>query len=342
MNQQIVNLRALAIVFIVLGHSIIIYDHTFELLSSNVEMPLFEILKHWISFVQLKLFFSISGFLLCYKIMNMREKSNEEAISTFFPFFQNKVLRLLVPYICVALLWMDPIKIILGVPNYTLSTGLVIEQLQFSNSGHLWYLPCLFLIFLVLYPILVFIRNSRVMHIAMFFILVGVNYFSGKMPEAFQIQNVTYYLVFFYLGYFINYTSLYIEENEITPPCLLFSDKKNYKTIVITLLFALSLLAGQVVAHFTSIGYELYLSIIVLLMFYFYMPSFSNKFVNEISNRSYGIYLFHSPLIYTTAFLCPNINPWLMLFLNFLVFGLVAYCLTVVIARSRLKFIVGS
>lgn len=342
MNQQIVNLRALAIVFIVLGHSIIIYDHTFELLSSNVEMPLFEILKHWISFVQLKLFFSISGFLLCYKIMNMRKKSNEEAISTFFPFFQNKVLRLLVPYICVALLWMDPIKIMLGVPDYSLSIGLIIEQLQFSNSGHLWYLPCLFLIFLVLYPILIFIRKSRVMHAVMLFILVGANYLSGRAPEAFQMQNATYYLVFFYLGYLINYTLLYIEEKKITPPCLLFTNKKSCKIIFATLLFALSLLAGQVVAQFTSIGYELYLSIIVLLMFYYYMPSFNNKFVNEISNRSYGIYLFHSPLIYTTAILCPDINPWLMLFLNFAVFGFVAYGLTVVIARSRLKFIVGS
>lgn len=342
MNQQIVNLRALAIVFIVLGHSIIIYDHTFELLSSNVEVPLFETLKHWISFIQLKFFFSISGYLLCYKVMKMREKSNEEAISTFFPFFQNKALRLLIPYIFVALLWMDPIKIILGVPDYSLSIGLIIEQLQFSNSGHLWYLPCLFLIFLVLYPILIFIRKSRVMHAVMLFILVGANYLSGRAPEAFQIQNATYYLVFFYLGYLINYTLLYIEEKKITPPSLLFTNKKSCKIIFAALLFALSLLAGQVVAQFTSIGYELYLSIIVLLMFYYYMPSFNNKFVNEISNRSYGIYLFHSPLIYTTAFLCPDINPWLMLFLNFAVFGLVAYGLTIVIASSRLKFIVGS
>lgn len=341
MNQQIVNLRALAILFIVLGHSIIIYDTTFDLFSSNVEMPIFETLKHWISFVQLKLFFSISGFLLCYKVMKMRSKTRVEVANTIIPFSQNKILRLLVPYICVALLWMDPIKIMLGVPDYTLSSDLLVQQLQFSNCGHLWYLPCLFIIFLMFYPVLVLIRNCKVMHVFMLILFAGANYLCGRMPEAFQLQNATYYLFYFYLGYFINYTLVCITDDKIAPPSWLFADSKRSKTVVVSLLFAFTLLAGQIVERFTSIGYELYLSVVVLLMFYYYMPSFSNKFVNEISNRSYGIYLFHSPLIYTTAFLCPDINPWLMLFLNFVVFGSIAYAMTVILSRTKLKFIVG-
>lgn len=220
MNQQIVNLRALAIIFIVLGHSIIIYDHTFDLLTSDVEMPMFESLKHWISFIQLKLFFSISGFLLCYKVMKWREKSNQEIASTFLPFFQNKVARLLIPYVCVALLWMDPIKIVLGVPDYTLSAELLLQQLQFSNCGHLWYLPCLFLIFVVLFPLLALIRNSRIMHVLLLFVLMGINYLCGRLPEGFQLQNVAYYLFYFYFGYFINYTILLAKEIIITPPQL--------------------------------------------------------------------------------------------------------------------------
>lgn len=70
MNQQIVNLRGIAILMVILGHSIIIYDSTFDLLSTDVAMPLFETLKHWISFAQMKLFISISGFLLAYKYLN--------------------------------------------------------------------------------------------------------------------------------------------------------------------------------------------------------------------------------------------------------------------------------
>ena len=70
MNQQIINLRGIAILLVIIGHSIIIYDSGFELLTSEVQMPLFETIKHWISFVQMKLFISVSGFLLAYKCLN--------------------------------------------------------------------------------------------------------------------------------------------------------------------------------------------------------------------------------------------------------------------------------
>lgn len=81
MNQRIVNLRALAILMVVLGHSIIIYDNTFDLLSSDVQMPMFETLKHLISFIQMKLFIALSGFLLAYKISKDNQKENVGGVS---------------------------------------------------------------------------------------------------------------------------------------------------------------------------------------------------------------------------------------------------------------------
>lgn len=80
MNQQIIIIRGIAILLVVIGHSIIIYDTRFELLSSEIQYPFFETLKHWISFVQMKLFISISGFLLAYKCL----KHNRPASWTFF------------------------------------------------------------------------------------------------------------------------------------------------------------------------------------------------------------------------------------------------------------------
>ena len=71
------------------------------------------------------------------------------------------------------------------------------------------------------------------------------------------------------------------------------------------------------------------------------MPSFRNNILDEISNRSYGLYLFHSPLIYITATLCPNINPWFMLIINFIVLGVIAYFITMWLSNSKLKFIIG-
>ena len=101
------------------------------------------------------------------------------------------------------------------------------------------------------------------------------------------------------------------------------------------------IIIGYVIKLITSIGFDIYLSIVVLLFLYKFIPSFNNKIINNISKRSYGLYLFHSPMIYITAVLCPDINPWLMLFINFVCFGFVAYLITVALSKSKLKFIIG-
>ena len=100
-------------------------------------------------------------------------------------------------------------------------------------------------------------------------------------------------------------------------------------------------IGGGVLWKITSIGYEFYLSIVVVVLCYAIMPASRNRVIDTISNNSYGIYLFHSPLIYITAIYTPNINPWLMLFINFLAFGFVAYVITYLLDNSRLRFIVG-
>ena len=70
--------------------------------------------------------------------------------------------------------------------------------------------------------------------------------------------------------------------------------------------------------------------------------SITNRLMKSLSDNSYGIYLFHSPLIYITYTYFTNSSPWLVLFLNFLVMGGLAWLLTIVISKSRLKFIVGN
>lgn len=329
MNQKIVNLRAFAIILIVLGHSIIIYDRTFDLLNSDVEMPIFEALKHAISFIQLKLFFSISGFLMFYKIN--KDTSLEDPIKLGVQFVWKKVYRLLVPFFCICLIWMDPIKIFLGVDGYCLNWNLILQQLQFSNCGHLWYLPCLFIIFIIMYIVLNLIRQNVFGLSFLFLVLAWLNYMHGRLPDAFQIQNAAYYIYYFYLGYLINCLgSRYVISNK----------KFNIKYIVSSVIVLLFII-GFLLYKITSIGFDFYLSSVLVILCYILMSSSSNKVITAISENSYGVYLFHSPMIYITALYYPNINPWLMLFINFFVFGGVAYAMTVAISKSKLRFIIG-
>jgi peptidoglycan/LPS O-acetylase OafA/YrhL len=324
MNQQIINLRALAILMVVLGHSIIIYDNSFNLLTADVQMPLFETVKHGIAFVQMKLFISISGFLLAYKCLRDNRIGEGD-------FVKGKALRLMVPYVCILLLYNDPIKWILKVPGYESPSRFLTDQLLGMNCAHLWYLPCLFILMAVCYPLFCWAEKSLWKHIIIFGTFLVINYFSGRIPKYYQLNEAGYYLVFFHLGYLLNFVGQEYHNR------LEFAKNR----IIQLLIFVGSVIVGYGIYKVTSIGFEIYLSIGVLLLLYVFMPCFNNRVINEISKRSYGLYLFHSPLIYITATFCPDINPWLMLFVNFVCFGSVAYLITITISKSRLRFIIG-
>ncbi len=88
-NTKIVNIRALAIILVVLGHSIILYSSQWDLYETINQVPVLDNMKRIIDVIQMPLFFSISGFLFCY---SKNKKIN------FFAFFKNKFFRLLIPY----------------------------------------------------------------------------------------------------------------------------------------------------------------------------------------------------------------------------------------------------
>ena len=57
---KIVNLRALAIIIVVIGHSIILYSHKWGLYSTIYNVRFLDILKDWINLIQMPLFLSRS------------------------------------------------------------------------------------------------------------------------------------------------------------------------------------------------------------------------------------------------------------------------------------------
>ena len=72
----------------------------------------------------------------------------------------------------------------------------------------------------------------------------------------------------------------------------------------------------------------------IVLLLYYLVPNKENKVMSFFDKYSYGIYLFHSPLIYIAFTYAPNIEPWLMFVINFLGMGSVALLLSYII-KSR-------
>ena len=143
-NYKIVNLRAIAILTVVIGHSIIIYSSEWNSIQTSVECPFFDSLKHIINLYQMQLFFFISGFLMYGTL--------QKNIS-FKQFFNDKVNRLIIPYFFVGLLWMIPVKSLINISDFSIDQlfSQIINLFDGISNGHLWFLFSLFTMFMFFY-----------------------------------------------------------------------------------------------------------------------------------------------------------------------------------------------
>lgn len=141
-DYKISNIRAIAIIIVVLGHSIIIYSTSWNFIETKVDCILFAYLKDIINIFQMQLFFLISGYLFY---------NNIKKGVPFHIIIVNKIKRLIIPYLIVGLLWMIPIKCLLGVPSYrdVDSFNMIVSFIIGTNNGHLWFLYALFGTFVI-------------------------------------------------------------------------------------------------------------------------------------------------------------------------------------------------
>lgn len=204
-NKQINNLRAIAIIMVVFGHSIIIYQNEWTLYLTNWRVPILNIMKHWLDLIQMPLFFSLSGFLFCYTY----EKTN------FIKLIKKKFNRLIIPFFSFSLLWMIPIRILINYPGYRGKTILDIiwnGVILGTDCGHLWFLPCLFLNFLLtflLFKILKRVALSENIKNLIFFVLIYIVaiyfYLIPVFPGSEVIRSVAMNWIWFGTGFLICY-----------------------------------------------------------------------------------------------------------------------------------------
>ena len=136
------NIRALAIMLVVLGHSIILYSPGWGLYETTVSVPLLAELRRIVDIPQMLLFFALSGYLFAFTHRKKRGLPH---------LLKQKALRLLVPYLCIGLGYMIPIRILAKLPSYqNMGIGTLAQKfLTAGDVGHLWFLPALFCTFIL-------------------------------------------------------------------------------------------------------------------------------------------------------------------------------------------------
>ncbi|MGH4120747.1 acyltransferase family protein [Clostridium sp.] len=309
-------LRTFAILIVVLGHSMIVYQYNWGIYTPAVKSSFFNALKTYIDVFQMPLFIFISGYMFYY----CRKECNK--YNKLSKFLSNKIKRLLVPYICVAVMYVVPIRVMTGYKGYS---GNNIFEIIYKyimtglDAGHLWYLIVIFEIFIVFYLFEFIINKIGVP--ASLIVIACASIISFKFPDVFQISKSIHYFMFFYLGYIIRKYELNFK--------IEFKGKKN--TLIIITLFILQFvflalsykISNSNIIGTLSINLMYLLSNIFSTIFYFtvlstistkYKRLNSNKILKFLDRESFAIYLFHSPLIYIVLKYVAdkNISPFLV------------------------------
>lgn len=113
-------------------------------------------------------------------------------------FIKKKAKRLLIPFFLVWVCWNIPIKYLTGYYN-GISMGKLFVQMIFPSCVYLWYLECLFFVFILAYFIC---RQNEKIQIA----IVTLCWFIGlllyrKYGQYHFLGDPLYYLLWFYVGY---------------------------------------------------------------------------------------------------------------------------------------------
>ncbi|WP_298844374.1 acyltransferase [Clostridium sp.] len=340
-------LRVFAILMVVLGHSMVVYQYNWGIYTPLIKSSFFNSLKTYMDIFQMPLFIFISGYMYYYCRKECRKYKKK------IKFSFDKTKRLLVPYICVAILYVVPIRMLTSYKGYLGNNVLEVIYkyiLTGIDSGHLWYLLAIFEIFIVFYlfePII-----NKIGTPASFIIIASANIISYKFPHLLQIASSIHYFMFFYLGYIIR-------KNE---KAFSYEFKGNKNIILITTSFILQFLflllslklsnnnlictlSKNVAYLFSNISSAIFYFLALSTISFKYTSLNSNKTLKFLDKESYAIYLFHSPLIYIMLnyIANKNISPFIVVPLFFVIILVGSLGISYVIKKTKvLKFMIGA
>lgn len=130
---------------------------------------------------RLECFVFISGYIFTFQML----KKNK--FPTFKELLSSKIVRLLIP--C----WVFSVIYFICFKNYTNVVDFLIVTV--GGAGHLWYLPCLFICFLVQWVLIKKSINSTFV-----LIILSLLAFVSFIPLPLNMNKPLYYMLFFYGG----------------------------------------------------------------------------------------------------------------------------------------------
>tara|TARA_Y100000588_G_C14256992_1_gene925895 strand:- start:2189 stop:3193 length:1005 start_codon:yes stop_codon:yes gene_type:complete len=322
-------LRAVGISLVVLRHSFSPYRGSWDVSKFYDYSLTVDYIGSYISTISMPLFVFISGYIYYFLKAYLGKYSNYKIL------FKKKSRRLIVPYIILA-----PIYIYFFLDFESLKTFLAH---LWTDSGHLWFLLMMYIMFLLYYKFENFLINNNII----IGILIGAFLYIISTPLiAYNFQpigRVSRYFIFFLLGNYFSKNSLTILK--------LLKGKVFYIFSIHLLLFSTYFYLSNVLENkYLLIANKqmlLILSLLALCFVYGFLDFFVQKYrgflskinpsIRLINNTSYYIYLIHQPIlkVYFTFLFVQKFSPIIGIPLAFIVSISISIFLAKIILKSK-------
>ncbi|WP_297712635.1 acyltransferase [Clostridium sp.] len=288
--ESINILKTLAIILVILGHAANGFSGGWKFSSINDSEFIKGIYVYIYSF-HMPLFIASSGFLYMEGIIKGKYSNNYE-------FIKKKFKYLIVPYFIVAIFFVIPIRLIIGYYENNISYIILIKNLLINlftvrDIGHLWFLPVLFMIFLIfnLLKICFFVNKFIVL-----IVLIIINLLSYYIPGIGIVRLLLQLLIYFYFGILLR----------------LYYEKLNWQrfdiAIILVIIQIILLYLNNNIINLRIINniFVILISVVGICIFIILANNIciskclftKSRTWRFIYNNGFNMYLFHEPLMY--------------------------------------------
>ena len=305
-------------IVIVLYHSGMFWTgHWFTAMEPAEQADGIALFTEWLGTFHIYAFALISGYIYYYVRYQRGGYDNPGT------FIRNKIFRLLVPYICVAVLWVIPLNAVF----YPFNIDTVITKFILGEApSQLWFLLMLFGVFMIAYPLSDFFRLrphlSAILVLGLWFIGVAA---STVLPNIYQIFTAMQYTPFFWLGFELRRRNHFGYSHN----GLKFNVLMGGGNLLINILLFIAVLSNpfdgitaKAVNVVCSFGSSIAGALMAfsLLMALASVVNWRTPFMTAFSAASFPIYLFHQQIIYFVLwYLNGQIPPLLLMLTSFVI-----------------------
>lgn len=253
-----------------------------------------------------------------------------------------KAKRLLIPFLIVWLFWNLPIKLLTGYYEGVSVSGILL-QMVFPKNVYLWYLECLFFVFILFGIIQKLCRKNQAI-VVLGVWLIGVILYR-KLSQYHPLGDPLYYLGWFYLGYRMD--DLIARLNRMR---LWNRVSISFLTILHIALFLSNQYLCDIKIFSAGCKYIFFpLSMLVILNYFVRALDPHDKRIETVSGYGMGIYLYAEPLNYLLLYMFytqygikyfgTNIGAATIYFSRILITPLVAFVITWILKKLNLKYL---